>query len=152
MVSSYPLPEGFSEFDVFSLGSCLMVEGESLSAWKAANEKAPWPLTHAFLHTLQLPFGCLFVCFFFLPCAIVCRKCVRAPPRVTVVIMCVPSRPSTLQRSDGLLLKRGHHRRFPQSEGAEDPQQFPRLQFSHGRHGHLHERHHCGFLQFPQVS
>ncbi|XP_076016571.1 retinal G protein coupled receptor a [Genypterus blacodes] len=27
MVSSYPLPEGFSEFDVFSLGSCLMVEG-----------------------------------------------------------------------------------------------------------------------------
>lgn len=28
MVSSYPLPEGFSEFDVFSLGSCLLVEGE----------------------------------------------------------------------------------------------------------------------------
>ncbi|KAG7511636.1 RPE-retinal G protein-coupled receptor-like [Solea senegalensis] len=27
MVSSYPLPEGFSEFDVFSLGSCLLVEG-----------------------------------------------------------------------------------------------------------------------------
>uniref|UniRef100_A0A4W4DRG9 G-protein coupled receptors family 1 profile domain-containing protein n=1 Tax=Electrophorus electricus TaxID=8005 RepID=A0A4W4DRG9_ELEEL len=24
---SYPLPEGFSEFDVFSLGSCLLVEG-----------------------------------------------------------------------------------------------------------------------------
>lgn len=30
MVSSYPLPEGFSEFDVFSLGSCLLVEGECL--------------------------------------------------------------------------------------------------------------------------
>lgn len=28
MVSSYPLPEGFTEFDVFSLGSCLLVEGE----------------------------------------------------------------------------------------------------------------------------
>lgn len=28
MVSSYPLPEGFSDFDVFSLGSCLLVEGE----------------------------------------------------------------------------------------------------------------------------
>lgn len=28
MVSSYPLPEGFSEFDVFSLGSCLLVEGK----------------------------------------------------------------------------------------------------------------------------
>uniref|UniRef100_A0A8C2E3I3 RPE-retinal G protein-coupled receptor n=1 Tax=Cyprinus carpio TaxID=7962 RepID=A0A8C2E3I3_CYPCA len=27
MVTSYPLPEGFSEFDVFSLGSCLLVEG-----------------------------------------------------------------------------------------------------------------------------
>ncbi|XP_061766031.1 RPE-retinal G protein-coupled receptor-like [Nerophis ophidion] len=27
MVSSYPLPEGFSEFDVFCLGSCLLVEG-----------------------------------------------------------------------------------------------------------------------------
>lgn len=27
MVSSYPLPEGFSEFDVFSLGSLLLVEG-----------------------------------------------------------------------------------------------------------------------------
>ncbi|XP_038593941.1 retinal G protein coupled receptor a [Micropterus salmoides] len=27
MVSSYPLPEGFSDFDVFSLGSCLLVEG-----------------------------------------------------------------------------------------------------------------------------
>ncbi|XP_061913587.1 retinal G protein coupled receptor a [Entelurus aequoreus] len=27
MVSSYPLPEGFSELDVFSLGSCLLVEG-----------------------------------------------------------------------------------------------------------------------------
>lgn len=29
MVTSYPLPEGFSEFDVFSLGSCLLVEGKS---------------------------------------------------------------------------------------------------------------------------
>lgn len=28
MVSSYPLPEGFSEFDVFSMGSLLLVEGE----------------------------------------------------------------------------------------------------------------------------
>ncbi|XP_034464338.1 LOW QUALITY PROTEIN: retinal G protein coupled receptor a [Hippoglossus hippoglossus] len=27
MVSSYPLPDGFSDFDVFSLGSCLLVEG-----------------------------------------------------------------------------------------------------------------------------
>lgn len=27
MVSSYPLPEGFTEFDVFSLGSLLLVEG-----------------------------------------------------------------------------------------------------------------------------
>lgn len=27
MVSSYPLPEGFSDFDVFSLGSCLLIEG-----------------------------------------------------------------------------------------------------------------------------
>ncbi|XP_036402996.1 retinal G protein coupled receptor a [Megalops cyprinoides] len=27
MVTSYPLPEGFSEFDVFSLGSALLVEG-----------------------------------------------------------------------------------------------------------------------------
>ncbi|XP_029305904.1 retinal G protein coupled receptor a [Cottoperca gobio] len=27
MVSSYPLPEGFSDFDVFSLGTCLLVEG-----------------------------------------------------------------------------------------------------------------------------
>ncbi|XP_007566298.1 retinal G protein coupled receptor a [Poecilia latipinna] len=27
MVTPYPLPEGFSEFDVFSLGSCLLVEG-----------------------------------------------------------------------------------------------------------------------------
>ncbi|XP_067278085.1 retinal G protein coupled receptor a [Pseudorasbora parva] len=27
MVTSYPLPEGFSDFDVFSLGSCLLVEG-----------------------------------------------------------------------------------------------------------------------------
>ncbi|XP_051946285.1 RPE-retinal G protein-coupled receptor-like [Xyrauchen texanus] len=27
MVKSYPLPEGFSDFDVFSLGSCLLVEG-----------------------------------------------------------------------------------------------------------------------------
>ncbi|KAA8583754.1 hypothetical protein FQN60_014962 [Etheostoma spectabile] len=27
MASSYPLPEGFSDFDVFSLGSCLLVEG-----------------------------------------------------------------------------------------------------------------------------
>ncbi|XP_055757669.1 RPE-retinal G protein-coupled receptor-like [Salvelinus fontinalis] len=27
MVSSYPLPDGFSEIDVFSLGSCLLVEG-----------------------------------------------------------------------------------------------------------------------------
>ncbi|TRY56781.1 hypothetical protein DNTS_035600 [Danionella cerebrum] len=27
MVTSYPLPEGFSEFDVFSLGSCLLIEG-----------------------------------------------------------------------------------------------------------------------------
>uniref|UniRef100_A0A673FW88 RPE-retinal G protein-coupled receptor n=1 Tax=Sinocyclocheilus rhinocerous TaxID=307959 RepID=A0A673FW88_9TELE len=27
MVTSYPLPEGFSELDVFSLGSCLLVEG-----------------------------------------------------------------------------------------------------------------------------
>lgn len=31
MVSSYPLPEGFTEFDVFSLGSCLLVEGERAS-------------------------------------------------------------------------------------------------------------------------
>lgn len=30
MATSYPLPEGFSEFDVFSLGSCLLVEGECL--------------------------------------------------------------------------------------------------------------------------
>lgn len=28
MVSSSPLPEGFSDLDVFSLGSCLLVEGE----------------------------------------------------------------------------------------------------------------------------
>ena len=28
MVTSYPLPEGFSELDVFSLGSCLLVEGK----------------------------------------------------------------------------------------------------------------------------
>ena len=28
MVSAYPLPEGFSDFDVFSLGSCLLVEGK----------------------------------------------------------------------------------------------------------------------------
>ncbi|XP_041722388.1 RPE-retinal G protein-coupled receptor [Coregonus clupeaformis] len=27
MVSSYPLPDGFSDIDVFSLGSCLLVEG-----------------------------------------------------------------------------------------------------------------------------
>uniref|UniRef100_A0A673G102 RPE-retinal G protein-coupled receptor n=1 Tax=Sinocyclocheilus rhinocerous TaxID=307959 RepID=A0A673G102_9TELE len=27
VVTSYPLPEGFSELDVFSLGSCLLVEG-----------------------------------------------------------------------------------------------------------------------------
>ncbi|XP_056616036.1 retinal G protein coupled receptor a [Triplophysa dalaica] len=27
MVTSYPLPKGFSDFDVFSLGSCLLVEG-----------------------------------------------------------------------------------------------------------------------------
>lgn len=27
MVTTYPLPEGFSDFDVFSLGSCLLVEG-----------------------------------------------------------------------------------------------------------------------------
>ncbi|CAB1311991.1 unnamed protein product [Coregonus sp. 'balchen'] len=27
MVSSYTLPDGFSDFDVFSLGSCLLVEG-----------------------------------------------------------------------------------------------------------------------------
>ncbi|XP_010902251.1 retinal G protein coupled receptor a [Esox lucius] len=27
MVTSYPLPDGFSDFDVFSLGSCLLVEG-----------------------------------------------------------------------------------------------------------------------------
>lgn len=27
MVTAYPLPEGFSELDVFSLGSCLLVEG-----------------------------------------------------------------------------------------------------------------------------
>ncbi|KAJ3610568.1 hypothetical protein NHX12_022660 [Muraenolepis orangiensis] len=27
MVSSYPLPDGFTDFDVFSLGSCLLVEG-----------------------------------------------------------------------------------------------------------------------------
>jgi len=25
---TYPLPEGFSDFDVFSLGSCLLVEGK----------------------------------------------------------------------------------------------------------------------------
>ena len=30
MVSSYPVPDGFSDFDVFSLGSCLLVEGECL--------------------------------------------------------------------------------------------------------------------------
>ncbi|KAG7216321.1 hypothetical protein INR49_021725, partial [Caranx melampygus] len=30
MVSSYPLPDGFSEFDVFSLGSCLLVEVREL--------------------------------------------------------------------------------------------------------------------------
>lgn len=38
MVSSYPLPEGFSEFDVFSLGSCLLVEGECfrLLRWNSA--------------------------------------------------------------------------------------------------------------------
>ena len=38
MVSSYPLPEGFSEFDVFSLGSCLLVEGECFRSlcWNSA--------------------------------------------------------------------------------------------------------------------
>ena len=56
------------------------------------------------------------------------------------------------KRSAGLLPERGDHRCFPQSPGAEDPQQFPRVQLGHGWHGHLHERHHRRFLQLPEVS
>lgn len=33
MVPSYPLPEGFSEFDVFALGSCLLVEGKKYDVY-----------------------------------------------------------------------------------------------------------------------
>lgn len=55
-------------------------------------------------------------------------------------------------RSAGLLPQRGDGRRLPQSEGAEDPQQFPGVQLGDGRHGHLHERHGRRFLQLPEVS
>lgn len=55
-------------------------------------------------------------------------------------------------RSAGLLSKCGDNCRFPQSERAEDPQQFPGVQFSNGWYGHLHERHRRRVLQLPEVS
>lgn len=55
-------------------------------------------------------------------------------------------------RSAGLLSKCGDNCRFPQSERAKDPQQFPGVQFSNGWYGHLHERHRRRVLQLPEVS
>lgn len=59
---------------------------------------------------------------------------------------------SVFLRSAGLFSKCGDSRRIPQSEGAEDPQQFSGVQLSAGWHGHLHERHRRRFLQLSEVS
>lgn len=59
---------------------------------------------------------------------------------------------SSTKRYAGLLFKCGDNRRFPKSERAEDPQQFPSVQLGDGWYGHLDERHHRCFLQLPEVS
>lgn len=137
MVSSYPLPEGFSDFDVFSLGSCLLVEGEcscfslmGMSQRQSAGAAAavtPYPG-----HLRQCRGG----------------KHPQLPNRKHPTLRIRGMKPSSRRapahfhsqmsfslspsRSAGILSERGDSRRFLQSAGAEDPQQFPGVQLSLG--------------------
>lgn len=82
-------------------------------------------------------------------CGCVCTdSCIPAHFPITYTHKCL----SLFSRSAGLLSKCGDSGRLPQSEGAEDPQQFPGVQPGAGRHGHLHERHRGRLLQLPEVS
>lgn len=89
--------------------------------------------------------------------------CSRIPPSLSAAARCdafvpavmfvlTPPRSVSPFRSAGHLPQCRDHHGFPQGAGAEDPQQFPGVQFGHGRHWHLHERHRRRVLQLPEVS
>lgn len=172
MVSSYPLPEGFSEFDVFSLGSCLLVEGEcfqfvlEVSRMLRSYEGCALTPDRTWSHPgtdricwrrkdLQLSISTLYY--------IVCKQKKRERACLHLIMNCAHWWPvysafihdfyfCSTKRSAGIPFKCGDSCRFLQSETAEDPQQFPSVQLSVGWHGHLHERHHRRFLQLLEVS
>lgn len=153
---------------MFSLGSCLLVEGECSSFlwwnWAKLNLRGLHPLPHwhqvicsnatvgntptSKQKTPNFAYSGNKTKFD----AIRCSLWVRVHRLLNTSAFPFTNVSPPPPRSAGFLSECGDSRRLPQGEGTEDPQQFLGVQLSAGWHGHLHERHHRRFLQLPEVS